>query len=683
MTSFHSIPSAPLFKRPTLPALLATIVAWAAIIGHAEPASAQRVLTTITNVDTLPTGAETFVINADGSEQYVGVTPLKRTRLPRGNIRLKFKKAGFEDLIQPVEIKTVVQTLVFNLVRSIAPAELEFTSADTFRDAAVTVNGVASGMVPTSLKVPPGRHKVTITKDGYSPWDRWIEVTEGQKVSYDITMTKLEAPRGSLLITSTPSGAEIRLNGGPRGITPAVIDDLVPGPFLVEIILADHVPFSQTVNVQSAQRAILDARLAKARGDTGELKVLANLDDAIIYLDGEEIGPAPVTRGGITPGTHVIEARNQRGFRADATAEVRAGETTVARLDLKQTAPSQVADVRIAANVPGATVSVDGGPAQPLPFRATGLSLGTHTFDVAAPGFSPWRRAVALVAGENPEIVAEMAQTGGVEISTKDGQSGQVFINGRQLGATPYIGELPVGTHTLLVQRNDGKQEEFRIAVSTDRVVKVTAAFGEDKPAEEIIYRPMPMSARAMSANTGHVSAMTTVLPTWAFPLMIEAGGGIGYNMDVGVRLRSAFDVINELELVYKWTFAQARTVAAAVEGGIGGGLGANDRSSFVFRLTAKGSLLIGENAAITARAGFLFHSDRVGPENVERYADRDAGVRMYLGLDIEFAVADFVNLLISLEGDPIGGNRKLYLESFMSDPEPRLYPRIGASFVF
>jgi hypothetical protein len=443
------------------------------------------------------------------------------------------------------------------------------------------------------------------------------------------------------------------------------------------------VPFSQTVQVESAQRAILDAKLAKAKGDTGELKILANLDDAVIYLDGEEIGRAPVTRGGVAPGTHVIEARNQRGFRADASAEVRAGEMTVVRLELKQTAPAQVADVRIAANVPNATVSVDGGAPQPLPFRATGLSIGTHNFVVEAPGFDPWRRAVALVAGENPEIVAEMSQTGGVEVAIKDGQAGQVFANGRQLGPTPFIGELPVGTHTLLVQRADGKQEEFRIAVASDRVVKVTAAFGEDQPKEEPIYRPMPLSARAMSPNTGHVTVMTTVLPTWAFPLMLEAGGGIGYGMDVGVRLRSAFDVINEIELVYKWTFAKAKTVAAAVEGGIGGGLGANDRSSFVFRLTAKGSLLIGENAAITARAGFLFHSDRVGPEDIERHADRDAGVRMYLGLDIEFAVADFMNLMVSLEGDPIGGNRKLYLESFMSDPEPRLYPRLGASFVF
>ncbi len=672
--------------RVTLRLALGLLVTASAIAGPAlspTPAHAARVYTTRTNVDTLPTGAEVRLVKADGTEEYIGVTPLKLYRLPRGNIRLKFTKAGYEELVQPVEIKTSIQTLVFNMVRSVAPAELEFISADAFRGAEVSVDGVPSGALPTSVKVAPGRHKVTITKDGYNAWDRWIEAAEGQKVSFDIVLTKVEAARGSILVTSTPSGAEVRLNGAPRGITPTVLEDLAPSPFLVEILLADHVPFSQTVNVVSAQRAILDAKLSKQKGDDGELKVLANMDDAIVFLDGEEIGRAPVTRGGIAPGTHLVEARNARGFRASGTAEVRAGEMTVVRLELTQSAPSEVADVRIAANVPGATVSIDGGAAVPLPHRATGLSIGTHNFEVNAEGFSPWMKAIPLAAGENPEIVAELAQNGPAEIRTKDGQAATIFLNGRQIGATPFVGELPVGTHALLLQRADGAQEEFRIAVASDRVVKVTAAFGEDAPKEEVVHRPMPMSARAMSANTGHVTAMTTILPTWAFPLMLEAGGGIGYGMDVGVRLRSAFDVINELEVAYKWTFAEARTVAAAIEAGIGGGLGADDRSSFVFRLTAKGSLLIGSSAAITARAGFLIHSDRVGPESDARTAERDSGVRLYLGLDVEFAVADFLNLMISLEGDPIGGNRELYLESFMADPEPRLYPRLGASFVF
>ncbi len=671
---------------PTLariPGLLAALAGALLLVALSPGAEAAPVPTTATHVDTVPTGAEVRLLRADGAEEYLGLTPLKKAKLPRGNIRLRFTKTGFEALVQPLVIERATQTLLFNLVRTIVPAELSFTGAAAIQGATVTIDGVPSGKLPTTVSVPPGRHQVVILLDGHSPWERWVEASEGAKNNFEIVLSKLEAPRGSLLVSSVPSGAAIRVNGAPAGLTPAVLDNLAPGPYLVELTLGDHQPLSQSVEVVSGQRAKLDATLARAKSDTGDLKILANVDDATVYLDGEAIGPAPVTRGGVVPGTHVIEARNARGFRAEATAEVRGGELTTVRLELKQTAPTEVADVRIASSIPGSTVSIDGAPAVPVPHRATGLSPGTHTFEVRASGYTPWRKPVALVAGENPEILAELTQQGQVELRTRGDVPAQVFVDGQPIGRAPYIGDLTVGTHVVLFQRDDGAQESFNIAVAPDRIVKVTAAFGDDKPKVLPVYRPMASSARALSPNTGHVTLITTVPQVWAYPLNLEAGGGLGRGMDVGVRVRSAFNVINELEAVFKWTYAQGPTVAAALEGAIGGGLGGDERSSFGLRVTAKGSLLIGENAAITAHAGLLAHSDRLRPSSVATAQGRDNGVRMYLGLNIEFRASDALNLLLSVEGDPLAGNRKLFLESFLSDPEPRLYPRIGASIVF
>jgi hypothetical protein len=665
---------------------LAALVAFTGallLLSHVHDAVAAPTPTTSTNVDTAPTGAEVRLVNADGTEAYLGLTPLKKARLPRGNIRLRFTRAGFEPLVQPLLIERATQTLLFNLVRTIAPAELTFASAAAFHGAAVTVDGVASGKLPTSVSVPPGRHQVVISLDGHAPWERWVEVAEGAKNSYEIVLTRLEAPRGSLLVSSVPSGAAIRINGAPSGITPAVIDDLTPGPRLVELTLADHQPFSQSVEVLSGQRAKLDAALARTRADTGDLKILVNVDDATVFLDGEAIGPAPVTRGGVAPGTHIVEARNARGFRAEATAEVRGGELTTVRLELKQTAPTEVADVRVASSIPGSTVSIDGAPAVPVPHRATGLTPGTHTFEVRASGYTPWRKPVSLVAGENPEILAELTQQGQVELRTRGDVPAQVFVDGQPIGRAPYIGELTVGTHVVLYQRDDGAQESFNIAVASDRIVKVTAAFGTDRPKVIPVYRPMPSSARALSPNTGHATIIATIPPVWAYPIVLEAGGGIGGGMDVALRFRPAFDVINELEAVCKWTFAHGSTVAAAVEGAISGGLGGDERSSFGLRATAKGSLLIGENAAITAHAGLLVHSDRLGPESETRTAARDNGVRMYIGVNLEFRASDAMNLLLTVEGDPLPGNRRLFTESYLSEPEPRIYPRVGAAFVF
>lgn len=637
--------------------------------------------TSRTNVNTVPEGAQMYLVQGT-TETFQGNTPLKLFRLPRGTIQLKFKKEGYEDLTQTVTIIASVQTLVFNMTRSIQPATIELTTGAEFAGAVVEVDGKVIGPIPTTAKVTPGRHQVVVTKDGYNRWERWVEVAESQRSTLDVVLTKVEAAKGEILVTSNPSGATVTVNGAPKGVTPTVVEQLVSGPYLVEVSLADYNKESKTVTVEPGKRAIFDATLTKVKGDSGELKVLADIEDATVYLDGEAIGKAPITQGSVRVGTHQIEARSPRGFYGEATAEVKAGELTVVRLKMVQTAPPDKGTVRVVSTAPESEGSLDDGEWKRLPTVFNEVDPGSHVVRVRSNGFAPWSKTITVERGASQEVVAELGQAGKVEVVTKDGRQADLFLDGKPLGKTPFIGDVPAGTHTLLVQRDDGTQEEFEIAVTTERVVKVSAAFGSDIPKPIVVHRPMPFSARALSGGTGHASVILTY-PGWAFPLVLQAGGGLGYGMDVNVQFRSAFNVINELELIYKWSFVEQKTLAASVEFGIGGGLGADDRNSFFMRPVLKGSLLVGDKAAITARVGFLYHTDRLGPEDDEATRDRDSGIRLYLGLNVEFYVADFMNIVLTLEGDPIGDSRRLYEVKFLDDPDPKLYFGAGVSFPF
>ncbi len=644
-------------------------------------AAQAAVPTSRTNINTVPDGAQMYLVQGT-TETFQGNTPLKLFRLPRGTIQLRFKKEGYEDLTQTVTIIASVQTLVFNMTRSIQPATIELTSGAEFAGAVAEVDGKVIGPIPTVAKVSPGRHQVVVTKDGYNRWERWVEVTESQRSTLDVVLTKVEAAKGEILVTSNPSGATVTVNGAPKGVTPTVVEQLVAGPYLVEVALADFNKESKTVTVEPGKRVIFDATLTKVKGDSGELKVLADIEDATVYLDGEAIGKAPITQGGVRVGTHQIEARSPRGFYGEAAAEVRAGELTVVRLKMVQTAPPDKGTVRVVSTAPESEGSLDDGEWKRLPTVFNEVDPGSHVVRVRANGFAPWSKTITVERGASQEVVAELGQAGKVEVVTKDGRQADLFLDGKPLGKTPFIGDVPAGTHTLLVQRDDGTQEEFEIAVTTERVVKVSAAFGADIPKPIVVHRPLPFSARALSGGTGHASVILTY-PGWAFPLVVQAGGGLSYGMDINVQFRSAFNVINELELIYKWSFVEQKTLAASIELGIGGGLGADDRNSFFLRPVLKGSLLIGEKAAITARAGFLYHTDRLGPEDDELTKDRDSGVRLYLGLNVEFEVADFMNIVLTLEGDPIGDARRLYEISFLDDPDPKLYFGAGVTFPF
>lgn len=637
--------------------------------------------TTRTNVDTNPTGAQVYLVQGS-QEVFQGNTPMKLFRLPRGTIQLRFKKEGYEDLTQTVTIATSVQTLLFNLQRKVQPATIELTGTADSLNAAVAVNGQAIGVIPTQTQVPPGRHQVVVTKEGFDRWEQWVEASEGQKVSYQVALVKQAAAKGEILVTSNPSGANVNVNGKPHGVTPTVVEGLAPGPYLVEVNQVDFLRFSQTVTVESGKRAILDAQLQKEKGDTGELKVLADQEDADVLVNGSPVGKAPITLPGLKPGTHLVEARNARGFYAEAEAVVKAGESTLVRLRMAQVSPPDKGGIRVVASAPGATATVNGGPAQPLPATFPDVSPGSHIVRVDAPGYATWQRTVTVERGQTVEVVAELGQAGRLNVRTKDGSRAELFLNNKPLGRTPFTGDVPAGTHTLLVQRDDGTQEEFQIAVGPDREVQVTAAFGADKPKAPTVHRPMPLSARAMSQGTGHASIILT-WPGWAFPIAAQAGGGIGYGMDINIQVRTAFDVINEIEATYKWTFVDSKTLAAGVELGLGGGLGGQDRSSFVLRPALKGSLMVGQKAAITARVELLYHTDRLGPEDEPATAERDSGLRLYLGLDVEFEISKTLNLLFQLQGDPVGGKRLLYEESFLDDPDPKLYFKGGISFLF
>jgi len=665
-------------KRPlALLLALGWLVPALLVAAPAGDALAGAVPTSRTNIDTIPSGAEVFLLEGD-SERRIGVTPMKLYRLPRGVNRLKFKKDGYEDQIQTVEIVVRIDTFVFNLVRKIRPATLEFVGTSDSHGARILVNGRPEGTVPGTVQVPPGRHHCVVEKDGYERWERWIDATENQRATFDVTLKRLAAAAGQILVTSNPSGGEVRLNGAPRGTTPTVIEELAPGQYIVEVLVEGYAPSSQTVNVESGKRTVVDAQLASHRAASGQVRVLSNLDDTAITLNGEPIGTAPAFKADVPPGTHVVAARTPGGARASKQIEVRAGEVTTVSLELTEVERTPTrARVRVVSSVPGSTVDIDGQHQGPSPLVVEDLDPGTHFVTVTAPGYSPWRQSVDLKPGDN-QVVAELGQSGQVEIQTRTGEQAEVFVDGRPIGRTPFVGSLPVGTHNVLLRRADGETEEFRVAVGGDRIVKITAAFGARDPHEVVAgTHPMSWSARAMPAGKGSLD----FFGGWPYLLGFQAGGGIGSGIDLSVQARFAFNVMNEVEAIFQWTYASTPTVAASLEGSLGGGLGGEDRNTFFGRFQAKGSVMVGERAAISARLGLLLYTDRLGPEDVEIFEERDAGARFTLGFSVEVRVAENWNVFLIFDGDPLKGGRGLYEQKWMSDT--KLYGSLGASWAF
>lgn len=72
-----------------------------------------------------------------------------------------------------------------------APSNVTITSAPTACD--INVDGKFMGSTPSTLKLPPGEHSLSVEKEGLTPWQRQITVTSGGSVTINAT---LEAPPG-------------------------------------------------------------------------------------------------------------------------------------------------------------------------------------------------------------------------------------------------------------------------------------------------------------------------------------------------------------------------------------------------------------------------------------------------------------------------------------------------------
>ncbi|MGM0577355.1 MAG: PEGA domain-containing protein [Myxococcota bacterium] len=637
--------------------LLATL-ALALLVGPGPEAHAA---TSRTNIETRPSGADTYLVTPTG-EKHIGITPIHHYRLPRGKVTLRMDKEGYETLTETVQIKARIDTFFFNLVRKVEPAELSFMSAPEFEGATVTIDGEPEGEVPTTVELPPGRHQAVVTKEGFGRWERWIEVSEGQKVSFEVVLKAPKKETGSILVTSVPSAAELRLNGAPRGKTPTVVE-VTAGEYTLEVAAEGYAPWEKTVSVPPGERVTVEAKLASPTGSTGSLEIVADVEGAEIRVDGEVVGAAPVTAEDLSAGAHRVEARAEGYATATAEAKVKPGQTSRLELSLRDATRRATGTLRVVANVSDATARVDGGEPQEVPLVLDDVAAGTHFVTVDAEGYGEWTRSVKVQPGGVTEVAAELQRAGRLEVTVKkDEPQAEVFLDGEPIGSTPLKAEIPAGTHTVTLKRPDGKTEEHAVAIGPESPTIIEAKFGEKK--RRIRHRAMPFSAQPIDRGYGAFSMNA------GFPYAVGArvSGGIKHDIDLGLTWRSALDTVNEFEGRVKYMIARSRAFAFGAESGLGFGVGADDRNAFNWRLRILGSILISERAAITARIGTNFFTDKTGPGNLPEHEDRDNGVQFLTSLVVEFRVSKHWNGFILVEGEPFTDGRELLEEGIFGD---------------
>jgi len=403
-----------------------------------------------------PTPKATIYLD-DKSYGIVGYTPWEG-RLIAGSWKIILEADGWEPVTRQVTVarKRDTQEFFVPMTKKVEPGVIE-VRADADRNAfgaEVWMDGQLQGTVPITLKAPDGRHLIECKKPDFETFSTWQEIKEGQRATVQALLKPIDKPKkGELFVTADVDDAEVWIDGNKLpDSTPVVLRDILVGPHIVEVRKAPAIPWKQAVQIEEGKQVKVKAELkATIGGPVGAIRVLSSVDKARVYLDGKDMGPAPLDLKDVSPGEHVITVKAPGFMPAERRLTVGAGEAKVETFDLQPEAAAG-GTLKIVSPVPEAAVYVDGESVGKVPQTRENVPPGDHFVVVQKQGYKKFEKKVRLEAGQTISITAELKAVGSLRVLTSPSVA-DVEIDGKPAGKTPFVtDEIDVGKHVIVLR---------------------------------------------------------------------------------------------------------------------------------------------------------------------------------------------------------------------------------------
>ncbi len=202
-------------------------------------------------ITSTPDGVE-FELFRDGGPALRGTTPATLQDLATGVYEAVARRGEWE-LRDRIEIKRgETAQKVFDFATGTISVASEPPGAE------ISVDGKVRGPSPLTLELPAGSHHVSAKYQDWPAEERDLKVEKNQTAS-----ASFEFANGSVKIISAPSGASVMQEGRDLGVTPLLIEDVVPGAVAYELHLAGFKIETLTGVVRSKAQTFLDVRLEK------------------------------------------------------------------------------------------------------------------------------------------------------------------------------------------------------------------------------------------------------------------------------------------------------------------------------------------------------------------------------------------------------------------------------------
>lgn len=275
-----------------------------------------------------------------------------------------------------------------------------------------------------------------------------------------------------LTIDTRPVGANVAIDGVPKGIAPLTIA-LAAGPHRIEVRQGEQV---REIAVSAAAGEHFSQYVEfPVAPERGRLQVESDPSGARVLVDGEVRGTSPILLHDLRPGAHMVVLQSESGS-VDRSVMVDAGATAHVFVPLASkgalsgwmavTAPMEL-QLFEAGRLIGTTET-----------ERVMMSAGRHDIELVNEAYG-YRavKSVTVLPGKTASIPIELPQ-GTLHINATPWA--EVWIDGKAMGETP-LGNLsvPIGPHEVVFRHPQLGEQRHAVSVKSAAAARLSVNLGK------------------------------------------------------------------------------------------------------------------------------------------------------------------------------------------------------------
>ncbi|MBN2495459.1 MAG: PEGA domain-containing protein [Deltaproteobacteria bacterium] len=341
------------------------------------------------------------VIKLDG--QVAGKSPLEGLVVPAGRHVLAAELPHHSPARERIRIRPG-QRKDLTLRPRLNVALLDVTTRPA--GAEVLLDGKKLGPGPIEkTRIAAGRHSLRVELGDHDPIERRFRIRRGQALSFDLVPEPLF---GRLELHSEPEPhCPVLLDGDPLGPAPLVLERVPVGEHELRVECPRFAVFQRRVRIQAGKSVRVAAKLTPR---TARLSVWTEPPDCFVWVDGWDLGPAPVSVE-MEPGRYELRAGacerqgEELGF---AATRIRLEPGKHLEMDVE--VPRKPGRLLIKTEPPGARVLVDGRKRGKAPVDLE-LPAGAHAIE-ARQGKKSLLGRIELRSGQVSKVGLDLDRPG-------------------------------------------------------------------------------------------------------------------------------------------------------------------------------------------------------------------------------------------------------------------------------